>query len=269
MLFDIHGHPPIDRRDVPVLMAALERWDTRLLISDLGSHTKGWVHEPEIDHWRQGNELCAELVRQYPDRLLGYCYVSPAHTREALDEMERRLLGQPDLFGALKLWVAVRCSDPRLDPLMEFCAAHDIPVLQHTWVKVGPGGPSTGNLPGESTPDDLLSLARRHPRVKFFGGHTGGDWEWGVAALKQAGNVWLDIAGGDAATGYADLALREVGASRIVFGTDVTGRSIPSQLSRILALNLPDADLERILWRNAAGVLGKRLPETWRSAMGV
>ncbi len=266
MLLDVHGHPPPDRSRLPGLLAALERWDSRLLLSDLGARDTGWVHVPEVRHWQEGNEQCAEVVRQHPDRLLGYCYVNPAHGREALAEMERRLLGEPETFGALKLWVAVRCSDPRLDPLMELCAAHDVPVLQHTWIKAGPQGPGSGNLAGESTPEDLLALARRHPRVRFFGGHIGGDWEWGVAALKQVDNVWLDVAGGDASGGYMEAALAGVGAGRIVYGTDVTGRSIPSQLAKILAVDLSEADREKILWQNAAHVLGKRLPPAWREA---
>lgn len=264
MLLDIHGHPPLDRSRLPAYVAALERFDSRVLVSELGARERAWQHVPDVAHWQAGNAMCAELVRRYPQRLLGYCYVNPEHGREALVEMERRLLGEPGVFVALKLWVAVRCSDARLDPLMEFCAAHDIPVLQHTWMKVGPSGPGSGNLAGESTPGDLLALARRHARVQFFGGHVGGDWEWGVAALKQADNVWLDIAGGDATGGYMELAVRAVGAGRIVFGTDVPGRSIPSQLAKVLALDLPDADLERILWRNAATVLGERLPPAWR-----
>ena len=260
MLLDVHGHPPPDRSRLPGLLAALERWDSRLLLSDLGARDTGWVHVPEVRHWQEGNEQCAELVRQHPDRLLGYCYVNPAHGREALAEMERRLLGEPETFGALKLWVAVRCSDPRLDPLMEFCAAHDVPVLQHTWIKAGPQGPGSGNLAGESTPEDLLALARRHPRVRFFGGHIGGDWEWGVAALKQVDNVWLDVAGGDASGGYMEAALAGVGAGRIVYGTDVTGRSIPSQLAKILAVDLSETDREKILWQNAVHVLGSGSP---------
>lgn len=264
MLLDVHGHPPRDLAQLPAYLAALERLDSRIVVAELGSRWLGWEHEPQIEHWREGNQIVGDLVRAHPARLVGYCYVSPAHGKEALEEMERRLLGQPERFAALKLWVAVRCSDPRLDPLMEFCAAHDVAVLQHTWLKVGPGGPGAGNLGGESTPMDLLALARRHPRVRFFGGHTGGDWEWGVAALKQVDNVWLDIAGGDAAGGYIEAALRGVGAGRIVYGTDVPGRSVTSQLAKALALRLPAADMERILWRNACEVLGDRLPAAWR-----
>ena len=265
MLIDVHGHPP--RSDDPeqedAYFAALARWDSRLLVSHLGPRGRGYLAEPSFEELNQGNDHCAAFVRAHSDVLAGYCYVNPSRPEEALAEMERRLVGEADAFAALKLWVAVRCSDPRLDPLMEFCAAHGVPVLQHTWMKVGPAGPGSGNLPGESTPLDLLALARRHPKVKFFGGHIGGDWEWGVAALKQADNVWLDVAGGEATAAYAEIALKAVGAGRIVYGTDVAGRSVPSQLAKVMCLDVPAADLDRMLWRNAAGVLGDRLPAAW------
>jgi predicted TIM-barrel fold metal-dependent hydrolase len=159
------------------------------VLSELGSRTAGWLPGPSAEHWREGNALCAELVAAHPDQLLGYCYVNPAQGREALEEMERRLLGEAVRFAGLKLWQALRCSDRRLDPLMEFCAAYDIPVLQHTWTHAGPDGPGTLGRPGESTPEDLATLARRHPRVRFFAGHTGGDFVWGAAALKHLDNV--------------------------------------------------------------------------------
>src|SRR5688500_6367346 len=263
MLIDIHGHPPRGQDGEAAYFAALARWDSRLLVSHLGPRDRGYLAEPTFEELSQGNDHCAAFVRAHPDVLAGYCYVNPSRTREALDEMERRLIGQADAFVALKLWVAVRCSDPRLDPLMELCAAHGVPVLQHTWMKVGPNGPGSGNLPGESTPLDLLALARRHPKVKFFGGHIGGDWEWGVAALKQVDNVWLDVAGGEATAAYAEIALNAVGAGRIVYGTDVAGRSVPSQLAKVMCLDLPGDSMDRMLWRNAAEVLGKRLPAAW------
>jgi predicted TIM-barrel fold metal-dependent hydrolase len=264
VLFDVHGHPPRDRSKLSAFLDGLARFDAQLVISELGSRTTGWLSEPPVEHWREGNELVAELVRAHPQRLLGYCYVNPRHTREALDEMERRLLGERDVFAGLKLWQAVRCSDPLLDPLMELCAAHGIPVLQHTFTIAGPGGAGSANGPGESLPEDLRDLARRHPRVKFFAAHLGGDWERGAAALRHADNVWLDISGGEALGGYMAAALRAAGAGRIVFATDVYGRSVPSQLAKVLGAGLQDADLERILWRNAVDVFEARLPARWR-----
>jgi hypothetical protein len=249
---------------VPAYIDGLARFDARAVMSTLHP---GPDAPPNLTAWERlhaGNDYTAELVRRHPDRLIGYCTTHPAYTTQALAELELRLVKQRDLFAAVKLHSMVFCDDPLLDPLMEFCAAHGVPVLQHTWKKVGPDGPGSGNSPFEATPERLLNLARRHSKVKFFGGHGGGDWEWGVDAYRQVDNIWLDMGGGEAIFGFMDLALRALGSTRIVFGTDIFGRSVPSQVSRIVACDLPDADLEHLLWRNAAGVLGDRLPRTWR-----
>jgi predicted TIM-barrel fold metal-dependent hydrolase len=283
MLLDIHAHPPAlwrssnrtaaeEAADLRAYVDGLARFDARAVVSQLRPGPAA-PSDPSagsgqaLAEWERphaGNAYVADLVQRFPDRLIGYCTTHPAYTKQALAEFELRLAKQRHLFAAVKLHSLVFCDHPLLDPLMEFCAAHGVPVLQHTWKKVGPDGPGSGNLPVEATPERLLNLARRHPNVRFFGGHGGGDWEWGVAAFKQVDNIWLDMGGGEAIYGFMDLALRALGPRRIVFGTDIWGRSIPSQVSRIVACDLPDADLERMLWRNAAEVLGDRLPAAWR-----
>jgi predicted TIM-barrel fold metal-dependent hydrolase len=275
MLLDVHGHPPAmwagrtsaggsEAGDVPAYIAGLARFDARAVVSQLRPGPGAPADLLPWERLHAGNAHVADLVQRYPDRLIGYCTTHPAYPAQALAEFELRLLRQRDRFAAVKMHSLAYCDDPLYDPLMEFCGAHGIPVLQHTWKKVGPEGPGSGNIPFEATPERLLNLARRHPRVKFFGGHGGGDWEWGVAAFKQVDNIWLDMGGGEAISGFMDLALRTLGASRIVYGTDIWGRSIPSQVSRIVACDASDADKERMLWRNAAEVLGDRLPAAWR-----
>jgi predicted TIM-barrel fold metal-dependent hydrolase len=270
MLLDVHGHSPAmwlgrpGADDVPAYVAGLARFDARAVISQLRPGPGAPADLLPWERLHAGNDHIADLVQRYPDRLIGYCTTHPVYTTQALAELERRLVGQRHLFAALKMHSLAFCDDPLYDPLMELCAAHDVPVLQHTWKKVGPAGPGSGNIPFEATPERLLNLARRHPGVKFFGGHGGGDWEWGVAAFRQVDNIWLDMGGGEAIAGFMDLALRALGPSRIVYGTDIWGRSIPSQVSRIVGCQVSDADKERMLWRNAAGVLGERLPAAWR-----
>jgi uncharacterized protein len=273
MLLDVHAHPPamwrpndvenVERMEQAYL-DGLARFDVRAVVSQLRPGPGAPSDLLPWEHLHAGNAYVADLVRRNPDRLLGYCTTHPGYTTQALAEFELRLVKQRDVFAAVKLHSMALCDDPLYDPLMEFCAAHEIPVLQHTFTQVGPNGPGSGNFPFEATPERLLNLARRHPRVRFVGAHGGGDWEWGVAAWKQVDNIWLDVSGGDAINGFMDVALRGLGASRIVFGTDVWGRSIPSQLSRIVACTVPDRDLEAMLWRNAVDVLGDRLPQHWR-----
>ena len=250
--------------DLQAYIAGLERFDARAVVSQLRPLPGAPSDLSPWDRLHAGNAHVADLVQRYSDRLIGYCTTNPNYPTQALGELEHRLVKQSNLFAALKLHSLAYCDDPVYDPLMEFCAAHNVPVLQHTWKKVGPQGPGSGNDLFEATPERLLALARRHPNVKFFGGHGGGDWEWGVAAYSQVDNIWLDMGGGEAIYGFMELALRTMGASRIVYGTDIWGRSIPSQVARIVACDASDADKERMLWRNAAEVLGNRLPPAWR-----
>jgi predicted TIM-barrel fold metal-dependent hydrolase len=270
MLLDVHAHPPAMWPQADVegavgsYLESMARYDVRAVVSQL---RPGPGAPENLAPWEKphaGNDYVAELVGRFPDRLMGYCTTHPAYPTQALAEMERRLLKQRDGFAGLKMHSLALCDDPLYDPLIDYCAAHDVPVLQHTFIQVGPDGPGSGNFPFEATPQHLLNLARRHPRVKFIGAHGGGDWEWGDAAWKQVDNIWLDMSGGEAINGFMDVALRGLGASRIVFGTDVWGRSIPSQLSRIVACELPDRDLEAMQWRNGLSIFGDRLPLSWR-----
>jgi predicted TIM-barrel fold metal-dependent hydrolase len=64
-----------------------------------------------------------------------------------------------------------RCNVPEMDMIVERAGSMNVPILQHTWLKVG------GNDEGESSPYDVVEIARRHPNVQFVCVHTGGEWE--------------------------------------------------------------------------------------------
>ena len=86
-------------------------------------------------------------------------------------------------WSGLKLWVAARCDCPEADALVRRAAELKAVVFQHTWIKAG------GNEPGESTPMDLAALAARHPEASLICGHTGGQWELGIRAVRGLPNV--------------------------------------------------------------------------------
>ena len=46
-----------------------------------------------------------------------------------------------------------------------------------------------------------------------------------------------------------------VGADRVIFGTDMPGRSFPSQLAKVLGTDLSADDKVKILYKNMARVL--------------
>ena len=118
---------------------------------------------------------------------------------------------------------------------------------------------ATGNLPGESTPMELAELARRHPDAVLFCGHAGGDWEQGIRAVRPCPNVYLDTAGGDPAAGIVEMAVRELGADRVVYGSDVAGRGFASQLAKVEAADLTPRQREQILGGNLRRLLAPAL----------
>ncbi|MGH8018466.1 MAG: amidohydrolase family protein, partial [Opitutaceae bacterium] len=152
-------------------------------------------------------------------------------------------------MAGVKFWVAQRCSDREIDPLIRRAAELKAVIFQHTWFKI------TGNLPGESRPADLAALAARHPDVPLICGHTGGDWERGIQAIRHLKNLYADLAGSDPVAGFAEMAVRELGAERVIYGSDAAGRSFASQLGKVLGAALPDAVKQLILSDNLERLL--------------
>src|SRR5207237_5126492 len=142
-----------------------------------------------------------------------------------------------------------RCNVPEMDFIIERAASMKAPILQHTWLKTG------CNEPGESTPYDLVELARRHPDVQFMCVHTGGNWELGIRIIRATKNVSAETAGSDPTSGFVEMAVRELGAERVIYGSDVGGRSFASQLGKVIGANIPDSAKELILGGNLRRLL--------------
>ena len=206
-----------------------------------------WSYDPTPAELRQQNDEVLRAVRRFPDRAFGFVYLNPRHTQASLDELNRCVRDGP--MVGVKLWVAVRCHEALLDPIVQRASELKAPVLQHTWLKI------TGNLPGESTPMDLAALAARHPQARFIAAHSGGDWEVGLRAIRPCPNVWAELCGGDPVAGVTEMAVRELGASRVLYGSDAGGRSFASQLAKVFGARIDEASKRRILAENLKALL--------------
>ena len=149
----------------------------------------------------------------------------------------------------VKLWVAQHCNAAELDPIIARATELKAVVFQHTWVKI------TGNLPGESTPMELAELAARHPQATLICGHSGGDWEIGLRAIRSHKNVYADLGGGDPTAGFTEMAVRELGAERVLYGSDVGGRSFASQLAKVFGADVSESDKRLVLGENLRRIL--------------
>jgi predicted TIM-barrel fold metal-dependent hydrolase len=244
MIWDLHCHlNGFDGRTPDEKMADLIRYADRMGVDRLCVYMGyPFVNDPTPDVFRAQNDMVLQAISHWHHRAFGFVYLNPKYRQASIDELNRCVRDGP--MVGVKLWVAVRANSPELDAIIERAAALKAVIFQHTWIK------TTGNLPGESTSMDLAELARRHPGLRIICGHTGGNWELGIRAIRDVPSLSADIAGSDPTSGFVEMAVRELGAERVIYGSDVGGRSFASQLGKVMGAQIPQAAKDRILASN-------------------
>jgi len=154
---------------------------------------------------------------------------------------------------------ALTCTHRNFNPLVERIGELGGAIMQHTWFKTG-GKQS----PGESTPSELAELALRFPEQKFICAHTGGEWERGIRAIRDSPNVYAETSGFDATAGFIEMAVRELGAERIIFGSHLPSRSLGTELSKVVGAKISDSDKRLILGENFRELLQPNLRDKER-----
>lgn len=244
MIWDLHchlsgvpGRTPDER--IAQLIEYADRMGVDRLVFYMGYP---FTTDPSPERLRFENDQLLQALSHWHHRAFGFVYLSAKHVEFSLQELDRCVKNGP--MVGIKLWVAKRCDDPAIDPIIQKAAELKAVIFQHTWFKTG------GNLPGESTPLDFVKMAARFPKLPMICGHTGGDWEQGIRAVRDFKNVSIDTGGSEPTAGMVEMAVRELGAERIIYGSDIGGRSFSSQLAKVQAANVPDAAKRLILGEN-------------------
>lgn len=250
-IWDLHCHiNGVAGRTPDERMTQLMRYADRVGIERLCVYMgMSFTLVPTAERLKQENDEVLQALAHWHDRAFGFVYVSPEHVQTSLDEINRCIADGP--MVGIKLWVAKRCSDRAIDAIISRAAELKAVIFQHTWFK------NDGTqYPGESTPLDFVQLAKRFPDVPLICGHTGGTWELGIRAVRELKNVWVDLAGSDPCNGMVEMGVRELGADRLIYGSDSGGRSFASQLAKVHGAQIPDELKPRILGGNLRKLMG-------------
>jgi predicted TIM-barrel fold metal-dependent hydrolase len=242
-IIDAHIHiPREDPSGVGSLVRAAERNGIgALCFSSLGT----WEYEPSLEACIRANGEVKWAMDKFPEMVVGLCYVNPASGEAGLREFERCI--EDYKMRGLKLWVARKCTDPSVDPFVEAAIEYDVPILQHSWLK------STGNLPHESTPQDVAEMASKYPDASIIMAHIGGDWEIGAQAVKDHRNVMVDTCGTICDAGMIEYVVAMLGAERVVYGSD--NCDFAGQVAKILSAEIKEEEKELILSGNIERVM--------------
>lgn len=256
-IWDSYFTPAVARpgRDGKSLLLAEVRRSERAI--ELGHFEKlclfphvgiGTTTDPAFEELvRQRPEIVLAPFQLMPDRFLGMIQLNAEAVPASLDAINRwvrddRMCGVYFRGGGPG---ALPCSDRRVIPLVERIAEVKGAIMQHTWEVTG--GKSS---PGHSTPAELAVLAARFPEQKFICAHAGGEWEKGIRAVRDSPNILIETSGFDATAGFIEMAVRELGENRIVFGSHLPSRSLGTELGKVIGADVSDEVRKKILGEN-------------------
>lgn len=137
------------------------------------------------------NELVAESVSLYPERLIGFGSVDPHRGPDALKEIER--LKQMGLNGLkfIPQLLEMSFDDPRFWPIYEAAQDLQLPLLCHTGTHF-----HHGKKLKFCHPLPLDEVAVEFPRLKIVLAHFGFPWFAEALAIVQRNpNVYFNLAG--------------------------------------------------------------------------
>lgn len=202
---------------------------------------------------RSNLDVVLKPLNRWPDKLMAMIQTNGNDVWASLDAINRWVRDGPMLgvYFPGSGPGAVTCTERKLDPLIERLADLNGVIMQHTWFKTG-----GKQRPGESTPAELSELAARYPQQAFICAHAGGEWERGIRAVRATPNVLVETSGFDATAGFIEMAVRELGARRIIFGSHLPSRSLGTELSKVIAANIGEEDKRMILGENYRRLLG-------------
>jgi hypothetical protein len=198
--------------------------------------------------YRLGNDQVAEAIRLYPDRFAGYAVINPNYPNEIEGEVSRCLdtLG----FFAVKIHPTTNEYPPdgpayqRLYAILqERCGI----LLSHTF-------------------DDAATfdrIAAAYPDVTFIYAHIGGGYDgrrpfpW-ADVLRDRPNAYADTVLSVVPFGGLEKLVEQVGADKLVMGTDVPFNDNAHQIARVTHADLSDEDKLKLLKLNMQRIMDRK-----------
>jgi hypothetical protein len=196
-----------------------------------------------IAECRAGNREVAKYVDMYKGRFRGSCVITTFEIEEALREIEecRKQLGFVWLGEFCNYMTGYRYDTREWERVMNLAADLKMVIQIHT------------NL------QEMDMLARNFPRNTIVFPHLGGsrkDIEARITVVAQHKNTLIDISGsGIERVGILEKAVREIGADRVLYGSDFTINEPGAVISRVKNAFLTPQQREMILFRNVERLL--------------
>jgi len=246
----LYADPGVELASAENLIAAMdEQGITASVVLNIG-----WSH-PEICH--ESNDYILEAAARYPGRLFGFGMVDFNSPDTAIKELEQCVKNGLKGIGEVRFSSAQLRAHRELKPIMEYIIEKDLILLIHTSEPIGHLYPGKG----DSTPELLYPFIKHYPKLKLICAHWGGGLPFYALmpeVKKALGQVYFDSAASSYLYSpriYTEMAAL-MGDHRLLFGSDYPLLKPERLLKEINSLNLPEPTRNRLLYANAAALLG-------------
>jgi uncharacterized protein len=195
--------------------------------------------------YRFGNDIVIDAVTKYPDRFMGYVTINPNYP-EDIDNEFKRCFAVEGMRG-IKLHPSMHgCSIDYKNNRRAFEVANEkkFPILIHVW--------------GRGDVAIIDRLAAQYPAAQFIMGHSGADqkaMEDAVLVSNRRSNTYLDLAVSFAFQGNVEWFVKEAGAKKVLFGSDMPFYDPRHTFGRVALADISDEEKRDILGLNMKRIL--------------
>ena len=192
------------------------------------------------------HDQCVEAVAKNPKSLRAYLVFHPHLLKTSEAEM-RRALPAASPFVGFKLHGAIHqypADGVNYQPVYEFASQHGLPVLNHQMGGVERIGP----------------VMKRYPRLTMILAHMAFlPATETIALLKEHPNLFVDTCSSTMPFRHLEKFVREVGAHKILFGSDATYLSLGPQVAKVAFAGISEEEKLLIFGGNARRIFGSHL----------
>jgi len=248
-IFDAHLHIPSDNgenfqwhlvtRNMQEFVGYLDKCGVRR-----GVISSSWSNKAQSpDDYRNGNREVAKYVERYKGRFRGSCVITPFRIDEALREIEEchRRFGFVWLGEFCNYMTGYKYDTPEWAEVMKLAAKLNLVAQIHTNTR------------------EMLYLAENFPENTIVFPHLGSSREDVFARIEIVArhkNACIELSGsGIERVGILEKAVKEIGADRVLYGSDFTINDPAMVISRVKNAFLTAEDREKILFRNVERLL--------------
>ncbi len=250
-IFDAHLHIPSDNgenfqwnlvtRNMPEFVAYLDKCGVRrgVISSSWSNKAKG------PDDYRNGNREVAKYADRYRGRFRGSCVITPFRIDEALREIEQchNQYGFVWLGEFCNYMTGYKYDTPEWTEVMKLATKLNLVVQIHANTR------------------EMQYLAEKFPDTTIVFPHLGGNRDDIFARIKIVAkhkNAHIDLSGsGIERVGILEKAVKEIGADRVLYGSDFTINEPSAVIARVKNAFLTAEEREKILFRNVERLLAR------------